>query len=126
MLEKKEKLKKRSEEEKDAGKKKELKNEYATVKEELNEALKESKKKLGKKLNEIFFTDLLGFWSGYKVITPNQTYKVAFFPNKNKNLLPQSHTCFYTLDLPQYESKEKMRTKLKQALQMGEEHLGLL
>lgn len=33
------------------------------------------------------------------------------------NNLPKAHTCFNRLDLPQYETKEKMTEKLTQAVE---------
>jgi E3 ubiquitin-protein ligase HUWE1 len=33
--------------------------------------------------------------------------------------LPVAHTCFNALDLPEYPSKEILRSKLEMALEMG-------
>jgi hypothetical protein len=37
----------------------------------------------------------------------------------NNNLLPVAHTCFNTIDLPEYQSKEIMMDKLNIALTEG-------
>jgi len=42
----------------------------------------------------------------------------------NTNKLPQAHTCFYTMDIPQYETKEKTREKLMMAVFDGSEGYG--
>ena len=39
--------------------------------------------------------------------------------------LPTSHTCFNILLLPEYDSKEKLETKLKIAIENGTEGFGL-
>eukprot|EP01068_Selenidium_serpulae_P010531 Selendium_serpulae@DN5486_c0_g1_i1.p1 len=40
--------------------------------------------------------------------------------------LPSAHTCFNQLDLPEYSTKEKMRSKLIQAVTLGSEGFGFL
>jgi len=42
----------------------------------------------------------------------------------NTENLPNSHTCFNQLDLPNYENEEKMRDKLLVAIKMGSEGFG--
>jgi E3 ubiquitin-protein ligase HUWE1 len=42
----------------------------------------------------------------------------------HKNRLPQSHTCFNQIDLPEYESYEQLRSALLTAITMGTEGFG--
>lgn len=44
----------------------------------------------------------------------------------NNKLLPTSHTCLNQLELPEYESKEKMRRNLEIVLEMGKEGFGFM
>jgi E3 ubiquitin-protein ligase HUWE1 len=42
----------------------------------------------------------------------------------HKTRLPQSHTCFNQIDLPEYESYEQLRASLLTAITMGTEGFG--
>ena len=42
----------------------------------------------------------------------------------HKTRLPQSHTCFNQIDLPEYESYEQLRSALLTAITMGTEGFG--
>jgi E3 ubiquitin-protein ligase HUWE1 len=42
----------------------------------------------------------------------------------HKSRLPQSHTCFNQIDLPEYDSYEQLRTALLTAITMGTEGFG--
>ncbi len=41
-----------------------------------------------------------------------------------KDSLPAAHTCFNQLDLPEYESEEQTRDKLRLAIREGSEGFG--
>jgi E3 ubiquitin-protein ligase HUWE1 len=42
----------------------------------------------------------------------------------HKTRLPQSHTCFNQIDLPEYDSYEQLRSALLTAITMGTEGFG--
>lgn len=44
----------------------------------------------------------------------------------NNKLLPTSHTCLNQLELPEYETKEKMKRSLEIVLEMGKEGFGFM
>jgi hypothetical protein len=43
---------------------------------------------------------------------PMKIQKIDRGNKENDEMLPLSHTCFFTLDLPQYSSKQIMKLKL--------------
>jgi len=46
-----------------------------------------------------------------------QRFKIQAFPKRDAdNYLPVSHTCFFSLELPAYSSKEIMAAKLRYAI----------
>ena len=45
---------------------------------------------------------------------------MAIVPVKEEKSLPVAHTCVLQLDLPVYKTKEKMKYKLLQAIQLTE------
>ena len=46
-------------------------------------------------------------------IEPGQTrHKIKLVPGWAANALPQSHTCFFTLDLPPYQTDEMCRSRI--------------
>lgn len=51
--------------------------------------------------------------------------KFNIHKDRSSNLrLPQAHTCFNQLDLPEYTSYEELRTRLELALAEGNEGFG--
>jgi hypothetical protein len=51
----------------------------------------------------IFITNLVRFWSGSSFFNNNEDYKIEINYGLSIHHLPQSHTCFYTIDLPKYD-----------------------
>ncbi|XP_076042940.1 HECT and RLD domain containing E3 ubiquitin ligase 4 isoform X2 [Oratosquilla oratoria] len=49
-----------------------------------------------------------------------KTIKLVIQPTADTNYLPVAHTCVAQLDLPKYNTKEKLRYKLLQAIQQAE------
>ena len=49
-----------------------------------------------------FITNLLQFWSGSSLYKENENYKLVINVNLGEDHLPQSHTCFFLIDLPNY------------------------
>jgi E3 ubiquitin-protein ligase HERC4 len=43
--------------------------------------------------------------------------KILIQPTTDNKFLPVAHTCFNLLDLPRYQTKEKLKYKLTQAIQ---------
>lgn len=54
-----------------------------------------------------FITKLLNFWSASTFYKEDGKYKIEINSNLSINHLPQSHTCFYTIDIPDYSVLEK-------------------
>ena len=75
-------------------------------------------KEEGDKGNIKFIKDLLFFWTGNVNISDDKNYIINIY-NTDINNLPSSHTCFYTLDLQNYPSKEHLKEKLDKALEIG-------
>jgi hypothetical protein len=51
-----------------------------------------------------FIDKLLKFWSGSAFYKDNEEYKIQINPGLSATHLPQSHTCFFLIDLPDYTS----------------------
>jgi hypothetical protein len=49
-----------------------------------------------------FIEKLLRFWSGSSFYKQNEEYKIQINNNLSSEHLPQSHTCFFLIDLPDY------------------------
>ena len=49
-----------------------------------------------------FIDKLLKFWSGSAFYKDNEEYKIQINPGLSATHLPQSHTCFFLIDLPDY------------------------
>ena len=49
-----------------------------------------------------FMTKLLRFWSGSTFYKQNEKYKIEVNSSLSPDHLPQSHTCFFLIDLPLY------------------------
>lgn len=65
------------------------------------------------------FSGLIGS-NGYQ---PIQIQKVELQYNNN-NVLPTSHTCFNTIDLPEYTNKDILKDKLLTAIREGSQGFG--
>lgn len=62
-----------------------------------------------------FITKLLKFWSASTFYKETGKYKIEINPNLSISHLPQSHTCFFMIDLPDYRelgSDEEIGNKL--------------
>lgn len=62
-----------------------------------------------------FIIKLLKFWSGSAFYKDNQKYKIQINENLTIQHLPQSHTCFFLIDIPDYrvlENDEEIGNKL--------------
>lgn len=55
---------------------------------------------------EDYFSNLLKFWSGNDEYYENQTYYILIDSDFDSQLLPSSHTCFNTIDIPCYTCEE--------------------
>lgn len=44
-------------------------------------------------------------------------FQITIQPMNDERLLPVAHTCFNLLDLPRYQTRERLRYKLLQAIQ---------
>lgn len=76
-----------------------------------------------------FMKKLFHFWSASSAITfmPPLPYKVAIVTKDKQGLLPISHTCFYTIDIPDdITSYKELYKKLVISVMNVEEELGLL
>lgn len=47
----------------------------------------------------------------------NMFLQLHFQPINDEKFLPVAHTCFNLLDLPRYQTKERLKYKLSQAIQ---------
>lgn len=65
-----------------------------------------------------FIEKLLRFWSGSSIYKENEEYKIQINNNLSPEHFPQSHTCFFLIDIPLYNggSREEIGNKLYQKL----------
>ena len=68
------------------------------------------------KCNEEDKFKYLKFVSGYSRL-PNKKYKHIIIRGNGKNKLPTAHTCFFQLDLPEYDSDKILFEKLQYAIE---------
>ena len=61
-----------------------------------------NKKQLDEPLYFKFIDNLIRFWSGSSFYKDNEGYKIQLNDNLSNQHLPQSHTCFFLIDLPDY------------------------
>jgi len=47
----------------------------------------------------------------------NRQHKIEFYRSRSRDSLPISHTCFFTIDLPEYSSEEMLQKRLLYAIQ---------
>ena len=68
-----------------------------------------------------FIDNLIRFWSGSSFYKNNENYKIQINSNLSEQHLPQSHTCFFTIDLPEYtgETNEEIGNKLHDKIEMA-------
>jgi transcription termination factor NusB len=88
-----------------------------------------------KQLDELeyhkFMDKLLKFWSGSSFYKEDENYKIEINNMLSDQHLPQSHTCFFLIDLPLYtgtndeEIGEKLYNKIDIAIANVEEGIGL-
>lgn len=70
-----------------------------------------------------FVPQLMIFWTSSRTIPADinaNSLKLSVQSGRSVNRLPSSHTCFNTLDLSVYNSKEQMKQKLIQAVQLSQ------
>ena len=72
-----------------------------------------------------FIKELLRFWSGSTFFKKNERYKIEINSALSPNHLPQSHTCFFTIDIPLYTSGTVLFEKLEMAISNVEVGIGL-
>jgi len=78
-----------------------------------------------------FMTDLLKFWSGSLFFKNSQKYRIKINLNLSDIHLPQSHTCFFTIDIPNYtgittqEIGNRLYEKIKMAVSNTEQGIGI-
>jgi len=77
-----------------------------------------------------FIIKLLKFWSGSSLFKERERYKIQLNENLSERHLPQSHTCFFCIDLPNYtgtdnEIGEKLFNKIEMAISNVESGIGL-
>jgi hypothetical protein len=90
-----------------------------------------NKKQLDEQEYHNFMDKLLKFWSGSSFYKEDENYKIDINNMLSDQHLPQSHTCFFLIDLPQYtgtnndEIGEKLYNKIDIAIANVEEGIGL-
>ena len=77
-----------------------------------------------------FITDLLKFWSASSIYKENEKYKIKIDSELSEEHLPQSHTCFFEIDFPNYTGTDeeigmKLFRKIKIAVSNVERGVGL-
>jgi hypothetical protein len=62
----------------------------------------------------------LHYVTGNSGLPPTHDFKIIikYYPNRSTDGLPQAHTCFNTLDLPRYTSKQKFLKQLRKAFEL--------
>jgi len=77
-----------------------------------------------------FIDKLLRFWSGSAFYKNQERYKIQINPNLSDAHLPQSHTCFFMIDIPLYtgttddEIGNKLYNKIEMAISNVEKGIG--
>jgi hypothetical protein len=79
-----------------------------------------------------FIDKLLKFWSGSSFYKDNEEYKIQINPGLSATHLPQSHTCFFLIDLPDYTTVgndiqigDRLYNKIDNAISNVERGMGL-
>ena len=77
-----------------------------------------------------FIVKLLRFWSGSSFYKETEKYKIQINTGLTVQHLPQSHTCFFQIDFPDYTGTDDeigrlLKTKLELAISNVEEGVGL-
>ena len=72
-----------------------------------------------------FIKKLLRFWSGSSFFNKDAEYKINLNLELSPEHLPQSHTCYFTIDLPLYTSGTVLFNKLDMAISNVEAGIGL-
>ena len=97
----------------------------------INYVLKNDKEKhINQTAYHNFIIKLLKFWSGSAFFKQNERYKIQINDNLSDTHLPQSHTCFFLIDIPNYtgtndEIGEKLFNKIEIAISNVESGVGL-
>lgn len=71
-----------------------------------------------------FMTKLIRFWSGSTFYKENEKYKIEVNTGLSPAHLPQSHTCFFLIDLPLYLDGPTLFDKLNMAISNVEAGIG--
>ena len=78
-----------------------------------------------------FMTSLLLYWSGSAFYKDNERYRIDINNALSNNHLPQSHTCFFAIDIPNYRGAtpddigNRLYEKIKMAVTNVEQGIGL-
>ena len=77
-----------------------------------------------------FIINLLKFWSGSSFYKESERYKIAINAGLSEQHLPQSHTCFFMIDLPSYTGTDQqigniLFDKIHMAISNVESGIGL-
>jgi len=77
-----------------------------------------------------YIENLIKFWSGSAFYKDTEKYKIVINENLSNEHLPQSHTCFFTIDIPLYtgtdaEIGKKLYDKIELAITNVETGIGL-
>lgn len=77
-----------------------------------------------------FIDKLIRFWSGSAFYKEKEKYKIQINNGLSEQHLPQSHTCFFQIDIPDYtgtddEIARTMRNKMELAISNVERGIGL-
>jgi hypothetical protein len=77
-----------------------------------------------------YIENLIKFWSGSAFYKDTEKYKIVINENLSNEHLPQSHTCFFTIDIPLYTGTDddigkKLYDKIELAITNVETGIGL-
>jgi hypothetical protein len=77
-----------------------------------------------------YIENLIKFWSGSSFYKENENYKIDISTTLSDMHLPQSHTCFFTIDIPLYTGNDseigrQLHDKIEIAISNVEEGIGL-
>jgi hypothetical protein len=77
-----------------------------------------------------YIENLIKFWSGSAFYKDTEKYKIVINTNLSNEHLPQSHTCFFTIDIPLYTGTDedigkKLYDKIELAITNVETGIGL-
>ena len=75
--------------------------------------------------NPEIIKNILIFWTNSGHLNTEKTYKVDIrYRDVGDGYIPQSHTCFYTIDIHAYSSRDIFKEKLRVAAEYGTQGFG--